>query len=156
MLTSIHTCHRVKTRTPQTRADKVVAELCLDGSEINKDNFDLPTLGPKLKSLQKDVYHGRGFTVLRGLDPNEYSSEDLTMIFIGISTYIGGRVGRQDKAGNCLVHIIADKTSQAHHRHSTDQIVSYGLSVLCCMMEKSLLILFRRFIRKKLAKSSPG
>lgn len=53
------------------------------------------------------------------------------MIFIGISTYIGGKVGRQDKAGNCLVHIIADKTHQTHHRHSTDQIVSYSLLSVC-------------------------
>lgn len=94
----------------------------------------LPTLGPKLEGLQKEVYGGRGFTVLRGLNPNEYSAEDLTMIFMGISTYIGGRIGRQDKAGNCLVHIIADKASQAHHRHSTDQIVSYGPSATGAML----------------------
>jgi hypothetical protein len=48
------------------------------------------------------LHHGRGFFVLRGLDPKAYSSEDITVIFLGISSYIAERRGKQDQRGSML------------------------------------------------------
>lgn len=74
----------------------------MDGSDASPDNFPLPTLGPKLKDLANDVYNGRGFCVIRGLDLTKYSVEDSTMIWLGIQGYIARQQARQDKKGNML------------------------------------------------------
>ncbi|PSS03640.1 hypothetical protein BD289DRAFT_358794 [Coniella lustricola] len=94
----------------------------LNATKITADTFPLPTLGMALYDLSREVHTGRGFIVLRGLNPADFSAGDLTMIYLGISAYVGGKIGRQDRAGNCMVHIIADKANSAHHRHSTDPI----------------------------------
>ncbi|KAI0101662.1 hypothetical protein GGR51DRAFT_550964 [Nemania sp. FL0031] len=97
----------------------------LDGNLVNKDNFRLPTLGPKLQDLANDIYDGKGFHVVRGLDPNDYSVEDLAIIQLGVQAYIADQCGRQDHRGNMLVHIVADNSSEiklGHHRHSTSAI----------------------------------
>ena len=74
----------------------------LDGSDVSPDNFPLPTLGPKLRGLAHDVYEGRGFCVIRGLDVGKYSVEDATMIWLGLQGYIARQQARQDKNGNML------------------------------------------------------
>lgn len=78
------------------------AELGLYGSEVTPDTFPLPTLGPKLQQVAVDIHRGRGFAVVRGLNPDEFSPEDNVLIFLGISSYIGAQRGRQDEEGNML------------------------------------------------------
>lgn len=111
-------------RGPTRLTSARLTELGLNATKITSQNFPLPTLGPALRELSQDIHNGRGFAVLRGLNPAEFSPGDLTMIFMGVSAYIGDKLGRQDRAGNCIVHIIADKANPSHHRHSTDPIVS--------------------------------
>ncbi|RYP87326.1 hypothetical protein DL769_000530 [Monosporascus sp. CRB-8-3] len=97
----------------------------LDGDLINRDNFPLPTLGPLLEQLSHDIYNGTGFCVIRGINKDDYSVEDLTVIWLGIQAYIADQRGRQDHRGNMLVHIIADNSSEitiGHHRHSKSPI----------------------------------
>lgn len=77
----------------------------LDGDLVSRENFPLPTLGPKLDSLRHQVYNGRGFAVVRGLDPQKYSVEDLSTLHLGIQSYIANRYGRQDKKGNMMGEI---------------------------------------------------
>ncbi|KAK3309553.1 uncharacterized protein B0T15DRAFT_6238 [Chaetomium strumarium] len=96
-----------------------------DGDLVEPARFPLPTLGPKLKELSRDVHDGRGFCVIRGIDPATYSVEDLTLVYLGVQSYIAEQRGRQDKRGNMLVHIVADnstKMAAEHHRHSTKAI----------------------------------
>ncbi|KAI1640498.1 hypothetical protein F4809DRAFT_648025 [Biscogniauxia mediterranea] len=97
----------------------------LDGDLVNRDNFPLPTLGPKLDQLSQDIYGGRGFCVIRGIKPEDHSVEDLTIIWLGVQAYIADQRGCQDDRGNMLVHIIADNSNEiklGHHRHSTSAI----------------------------------
>ncbi|KAI0175654.1 Clavaminate synthase-like protein [Hypoxylon sp. FL1284] len=97
----------------------------LDGDLVNRSNFPLPTLGPILDSLSDDIYNGRGLSVIRGINPGDYSIEDLTIIWLGIQAYIADQRGCQDHRGNMLVHIVADSSSKVklgHHRHSTSAI----------------------------------
>jgi hypothetical protein len=74
----------------------------LDGIQVNQDNFPLPTLGPKLRTLSYDIHSGKGFQVIRGLDPDDFPVEDLTIIWLGIQAYIAEQRGRQDHRGNML------------------------------------------------------
>jgi hypothetical protein len=78
------------------------AELGLYGNEVTPDTFPLPTLGPKLQQVALDIHRGRGFAVVRGLNPDEFSPEDNVLVFLGISSYIGVQRGRQDEEGNML------------------------------------------------------
>jgi hypothetical protein len=52
--------------------------------------------------LAKEIANGRGFFVLRGLDPMRYSKFKNIVIYVGIASYIGNRFGRQDEYGNML------------------------------------------------------
>ncbi|KAK4658151.1 hypothetical protein QC762_204220 [Podospora pseudocomata] len=84
-------------------------ELELDGHEVSRHNFHLPTLEAQLEQACHEVHRGRGFVILRGLDPQQYSVEDNLMIYLGIAAYIGDQRGFQDKKGNMLTHITASK-----------------------------------------------
>jgi hypothetical protein len=65
-------------------------------------NFPLPTLKHQLQGLCIEVHSGRGFCVIRGLDPKLYSPADNLIIFLGLTSYIAERRGRQDQNGNIL------------------------------------------------------
>ncbi|KAL2198948.1 hypothetical protein P885DRAFT_58358 [Corynascus similis CBS 632.67] len=108
---------------------KCKSALGQDGDLVDAANFPLPTLGPKLRELSDDVHNGRGFCVIRGINPASFSVEDLTLAYLGVQSYIAEQRGRQDKRGNMLVHIVADNsTKQAanHHRHSTKAITFHN------------------------------
>lgn len=78
----------------------------LDGHQVSPETFPLPSLGSRLQSLASEVYQGRGFAVLRGLNPDDYSVEDMTVIYLGLSSYVGERRGKQDQRGSMLMHVI--------------------------------------------------
>jgi hypothetical protein len=87
-------------------------------------------------------------------------SKDLTLITLGIQSYIANLSGRQDCEGNMLgkrqnrqlldtqltdvVHIIADKSSkvaEGHHRHSTNPVVSCSLQLIYLVGGETVLML---------------
>jgi hypothetical protein len=74
--------------------------LGLDGHEVNRQNFPLPTMQERLHAYCLELHRGRGFFSIRGLDPNDYSPEDNAILFLGISSYIAERRGKQDIQGN--------------------------------------------------------
>ncbi|KAK7928359.1 Clavaminate synthase-like protein [Apiospora marii] len=74
----------------------------LDGSEVSSVLFPLPVLGSRLDKLRQDVYSGRGFVIIRGLDPDRHTEEDTTIIYLGLSSYIAERRGKQDQRGSML------------------------------------------------------
>ncbi|PVH87640.1 Clavaminate synthase-like protein [Cadophora sp. DSE1049] len=82
---------------------KLVAQE-LEGHEVNRSSFPLPTFGQTLEQAAEEVYDGKGFVIVRGLDPDAYTAEDLTVIYLGISSYIAERRGKQDQRGSMLMH----------------------------------------------------
>lgn len=78
------------------------ADFGLGGHEVSQATFPLPSLGKNLANVRNDVYGGRGFAIVRGLDPDAYTMEDLTVVYLGISSYIGERRGKQDQRGSML------------------------------------------------------
>lgn len=81
-------------------------DLGLWGGDIKRDNFPLPTLSKNLALLTQEVHLGRGFVNIRGLEVDRYSPEDNTLVFVGITKYIGTRIGRQDEGyvlGRCTL-----------------------------------------------------
>jgi len=85
--------------------------------------------------MSKDLYQGRGFAVLRGLDPDAYSKDDSTVLFLGVSSYIGDKFGKQDMRGSTILHVICrdedpEDNSQPFHNDTVTDVL--GLFTQSC------------------------
>ena len=74
----------------------------MNGDDVSRELFPLPKLESRLDKCALEVHHGAGWCVIRGIDPRRYSVEDNAIIYLGISSYIGGRRGLQDAKGSML------------------------------------------------------
>ncbi|PPR00044.1 hypothetical protein CVT24_009000 [Panaeolus cyanescens] len=81
---------------------------------VGRDNFPLPTLSKKLHDFARELYFGRGFFVLRTIPVDNYSREELAIIYAGISSHVGSARGKQDGTGAVLAHIKDLTISHAH------------------------------------------
>lgn len=93
----------------RSELDTALAEvnrLGLDLATIAKSDFPLPTLGPKMDAIGRELADGRGFAVLRGLDVDRYELDDLEKIYWGLCSYLGTGVTQNSDAG--LVHYVTD------------------------------------------------
>jgi len=63
--------------------------------QISRETFPLPSSGPILRDLSKELHFGRGFFVLRGLRLDPYNREETIIIYAGVSAYVGDIRGRQ-------------------------------------------------------------
>lgn len=92
----------------EIRELEIAAELVmateLDLASITAKDFALPTLQPKLIRLRKELIHGRGFALLRGLPVAGYSSEETAAIFYGLGTHLGN-TRAQNAQGDILGHV---------------------------------------------------
>jgi hypothetical protein len=75
-----------------------------DIARLTRDDFPLPTLGPKLEGLCRDVIHGRGFTLMRGLPVANYSIRESATAYYGIGLYFGS-ARSQNAKGHVLGHV---------------------------------------------------
>ncbi|KAF7548799.1 hypothetical protein G7Z17_g6838 [Cylindrodendrum hubeiense] len=102
-----------------TEADKEEIHLALayfkeqglDGQEVSRETFPLPNLGKRLEAARNDVYEGRGFAIVRGLDPDVFVVEDLTVVYLGVSSYIAER----------RVHVILRNDEDQDRQSSEDK-----------------------------------
>ncbi|KZP02489.1 Clavaminate synthase-like protein [Athelia psychrophila] len=73
---------------------------------VSQATFPLPTLGPVLSGIARELHGGRGFSVLRGIPVDAYSREEVVIIYIGVSSYVGNlRAVQDDNTGGMLAHI---------------------------------------------------
>src|SRR5690348_5281034 len=71
---------------------------------IDRRNFALPQLGPRLTRMRDDVLlAGRGFVVLRGVPVERYGMAEAAAAFLGIGAYFGKPVSQNGK-GHILGH----------------------------------------------------
>ncbi|MDD9876330.1 MAG: TauD/TfdA family dioxygenase [Magnetovibrio sp.] len=82
----------------------------LDVLAITKDDFPLPTLGPRLAGLRRDLLDGRGFAYLRGLPVSDYDTAALARLYFGIGVHVGDPVP-QNRNGHMVAHVIDIGTS---------------------------------------------
>jgi len=100
---------------------------------ISKEIFPLPTLGPVLKDLARELYSGRGFFVLRTIPIDQYTKTELVIVYagivfsilglnldsyllLGLSSHVGPNRGKQDSTGAVLAHIKDLTVSHAHEQ----------------------------------------
>ena len=63
---------------------------------LNPTTFPLPQeLHDRLRTITQDLYNGRGFAILRGLDPDDVTEEENVLIFGGVSSHVAAQRGFQ-------------------------------------------------------------
>ena len=75
--------------------------------DIGRDDFPLPTLSKRLKAIEDDLMHGRGFVRLRGLDRDRYTNDEMCLIYWGIGAHLG-----KPWPQNMYGHLLGDVTDQ--------------------------------------------
>ncbi|KAI6088146.1 hypothetical protein F4821DRAFT_269105 [Hypoxylon rubiginosum] len=69
------------------------------GSDVDESSFPLRSLGKTLSTIRTDVYEGVGFATIRGLEVEEFSHDDLVTIYLGITSYVAEKRGKQNQEG---------------------------------------------------------
>ena len=72
---------------------------------ISMAQFPLPTLGPRLKQIERELIDGRGFVRIRGLPRERWSNDEMSMAYWGIGAHLG-RPWPQNAKG----HLLGDVT----------------------------------------------
>jgi hypothetical protein len=67
----------------------------------------LPTLGARLKLIERELIDGRGFVLIRGIPRQRFTNDEMCLIYWGIGAYLG-RPWPQNKHG----HLLGDVTDQ--------------------------------------------
>ena len=78
------------------------AGLILD--DLNREHFELPSLLPVINEIRHQIADGRGFVVLRRLPVEDYSKDEIGMIFWGLGTHLGHGLS-QSVLGDRLGHV---------------------------------------------------
>ncbi|BDM22292.1 TauD/TfdA family dioxygenase [Pseudomonas sp. LRP2-20] len=73
-------------------------------TEITKADFPLDYLVPFVEAVDREVQHGFGMAVIRGLPVQRYTKEDASRIYWGIGLYLGTPV-TQNKRAHLLGHV---------------------------------------------------
>jgi len=76
-----------------------------DFLQIGKPQFPLPTLGPRLKLIERELMDGRGFVLIRGLPRARWSNDEMSMAYWGIGAYLG-----KPWPQNAKGHLLGDVT----------------------------------------------
>ena len=86
----------------------VLAEAsCSDVLDITREHFPLPTLGPELARITRDLTDGAGVVLIRGVPVDAYGKERASSIYWGIGMHLG-RPWPQNAKG----HLLGDVTDQ--------------------------------------------
>ncbi len=72
--------------------------------EIDKENFPLPVLGPKLKNLTEQLIDGIGFALVRRIPIERYSVQQAASMFYGVGAHLGN-ARMQNARGHVLGHV---------------------------------------------------
>ena len=72
--------------------------------EMKREDFPLPTLGNRLQGMARELDHGRGFWLLRGLPLDALGERDAAFAYWGIGLHLGRPVS-QNARGHLLGHV---------------------------------------------------
>ena len=78
-----------------------------DVLDITRELFPLPTLGPELTRLARELIDGRGVVLIRGVPVGEYGKARASAVYWGIGQHLG-RPWPQNAKG----HLLGDVTDQ--------------------------------------------
>src|SRR3974377_2027342 len=68
------------------RAVRRIKAAGLGLDDLQREHFEVPSLRPVIDEIRHQIEDGRGFVVLRRLPVEDYSKDEIGMIFWGIGT----------------------------------------------------------------------
>ena len=81
------------------------AALSDDFMAIGKEQFPLPTLGPRLKQIERELIDGRGFVLIRGLPRERWTNDQMSLAYWGVGMHLG-----KPWPQNAKGHVLGDVT----------------------------------------------
>ena len=63
------------------RAIRRIKDAGLGLDDLNRAHFEFPSLRPVIEEIRREIADGRGFVVVRRLPIEDYSKDDIGMIF---------------------------------------------------------------------------
>lgn len=87
--------------------DRAVADIEARGipvADVQRSDFPLPLLGPKLAAIRDELLEGRGFAVQRGVPVHRYTRLQSVIAFWGMGIYLGVPVSQNAK-GHLMGHV---------------------------------------------------
>lgn len=96
----------IRTLSPESiveidAADRAAERRGLDWRDITRADFPLSTGAGELADLSRELEHGRGFALVRGLPVESYDEAAMRRIFWGLGTHLG-TARHQNAAGELL------------------------------------------------------
>ncbi len=116
-----------------------------DIAAIRRENFVLPTLGPRLARLHDILIHGCGFALVRALPVESWSREITAAAFFGLGCHLGNP-RPQNAKGHVLGHVMdmglnADDPNvriyQTHERQTFHTDSSDIVGLVCLQQAKA-------------------
>jgi hypothetical protein len=86
---------------------RVVRQIKADGlglDDLRREHFEITSLRPMIDQIRHQIEDGRGFVVVRRLPVEDYSKDEIGMIFWGIGTHLGRGLS-QSVLGDRLGHV---------------------------------------------------
>ncbi|HEX4740669.1 MAG TPA: TauD/TfdA family dioxygenase [Caulobacteraceae bacterium] len=106
---------------------------------LRKEDFPLPTLATRLSGiLRREVLDGRGFAVIRGLDPASLDRRECAAAFLGLGAHLGN-ARPQNARGHILGHVkdlgrsAADPTARLYQTHERQTFHTDSCDVVALM-----------------------
>jgi hypothetical protein len=80
--------------------------------DVTPEVFPLPTLGPHLRRLAREVMDGRGFTLVQGVPVGGLTDEQSALVAVGIASHVGDVVPQGPEHAS-VVHVRDDGADPA-------------------------------------------
>jgi hypothetical protein len=112
------------------RALDVARAKSSDFLEIGKEDFPLPTLGPRLEQIERELMNGRGFVLLRGLPRERYTNDDMCLAYWGIGAHLG-KPWPQNHHGHLLGDVVDQGKTIADPTARGNELGQIGLDYHC-------------------------
>jgi hypothetical protein len=110
-----------------------------DLAMLGRADFPLPSLAGRLgEVLRRDVLAGRGFAVIRGLDPADLDRRQRAAAFLGLGAHLGN-ARPQNAKGHILGHVkdlgrsAADPTARLYQTHERQTFHTDSCDVVALM-----------------------
>lgn len=116
----------------------------LDLPSLSPRVFPLPTVGPKLRRLTRQMAEERGFVLLRGFPISDMILEDIERMYFGCMTYVGIPIA-QDPRNSLIGHVrdISSADAATGRGYQTSRQLGYHsdsadiVGLLCVQPAKS-------------------
>ena len=74
---------------------------------MTREQFPLPTVGPKLLAVREELLRGRGFQLIKGIPVDKWTRRQSVIAYWGLGTYLGRALSNNKKGhlvSTCFRH----------------------------------------------------